>query len=183
MGQNNQIEPLFRRKLELLADHVVSGVTATLITSFALVALLWNISDHNKLLGWLSVVVILGCLRYAHIFYYKNSAKDSLNSKTWRLLFYMSFALSGLLWGLSIVLLAPSDNLIYLGANTFWVCAIVATAIGSYSFLNRVYFLFSASACFPSILYLLTLSQNHSLSIALAAVSYTHLTLPTTPYV
>lgn len=171
MGQNHQIEPLYRRKLELLTDHVVSGVTATLITSFALAALLWNVSDHSKLITWLSVVVILACLRYAHIYYYKYSDKDILNCQTWRLLLYTSFALSGLLWGLSIVLLAPSDNLIYLGASSFWVCAIVATAIGSYSFLNRVYFIFSASACLPGIVYLLSISQNHSISIAAAILA------------
>ena len=168
MGGNNQIEPIFRRKLELVADQVISGVTATLITSFALVALLWNVSDHNKLIAWVSAVSILSCLRYAHIYYYKRSKNNILNYQTWRLLFYTSFALSGLLWSFSIIWLTPSDNLIYLGANTFWVCAIVATAIGSYSFLNRVYFLFSASACLPSIIYLLSIPQNHSISIAAA---------------
>ena len=123
MGGNNQIEPIFRRKLELVADQVISGVTATLITSFALVALLWNVSDHNKLIAWVSAVSILSCLRYAHIYYYKRSKNNILNYQTWRLLFYTSFALSGLLWSISIIWLTPSDNLIYLGANTFWVCA------------------------------------------------------------
>jgi len=112
MGHINQIEPVYRKKLDLLADHIVSGVSATLITSIALVAFLWGVTDHSKLITWLSLVFGLSILRYAHIYYFKRSKKDISNCKTWRLLFYLSFPLSGLLWGLSLVFLAPIDNLI-----------------------------------------------------------------------
>jgi len=170
MGQNNQIEPLFRRKLELLADHVVSGITATLITSLALIAFLWNVSSHSKLIIWISLVAILSCLRYAHIYYYKHSSRDVPNCKTWRLLLYVSFSLSGLLWGLTIIYLAPIDNLIYLGANALWILAIIAGALASYSFLNRVFISFSSFACLPGIVYLFSMQTNTYTSIA-AAIS------------
>jgi len=117
-------------------------------------------------------------LRYSHLYYYKHTKGEIADNKTWRLLLYLSFALSGLLWGLSIVLLPPTDNLIYLGANSFWVCAIVATAIGSYSFINRAYFLFSAFACLTPTIYFSLQSTNLHLSIAAAITAcfiYTNL--------
>lgn len=178
MGQSSKIEPVFRKKLDLLAEHVISGITATLITSLALVIFLWSVTDHNRLITWFSLVAGLSCLRYAHIYYFKTSEKDISNCKTWRLLFYASFCLSGLLWGLSIVYLAPVDNLIYFGANAFWILAIIAGAIGSYSFLNRIFISFSALACLPGIIYLLSLNENIYASIAAAiSVAFIYLTL------
>ena len=162
----SKIDPVFTKKLKLLADQTFFGITATLLTSIPLVLILWAVSDQSKLLKWLACVVVLCCLRYVHMFYYKSSPNKAVHCKTWRLLFYLSFTLSGLLWGLSIVLLAPIDNLVYLGTNILWVFSIIAGAIGSYSFLNRVFILFTASACIPSIIYLLTFNQYMQSSIA-----------------
>ena len=168
MLQNIQIDAVFRKKLELLAGHIITGITATLITSYALVGLLWNVTDHSKLISWLVAVTILSCLRYVQIIYYKRSPEDIFNCKTWRLLLYISFSLSGLLWGLSIIFLAPTDNLIYLGANILWIIAIIAGAISSYSFLNRIYLSFTSFACIPGIIYLLTLQEKVYISISAA---------------
>lgn len=168
MSNTTPIDTIFRTKLKLLAEQTVTGITATLLTSFPLVLMLWNVSNQNHLLKWLAVVVILCIMRYAHMYYYYKHTPDSvIHCKTWRLLFYSSFALSGLTWGLSIILLAPLDSIAYFGANILWVCAILAGAIGSYSFLKRVFISFSLFACLPSIIYLLTIGDSTFTSIAI----------------
>ena len=124
--------------------------------------------EQSKIIVWILAVTILSGMRYAHIYYYKYSVNDISNCRTWRYLLYASFSLSGLLWGVSIVYLAPVENLIFLGANSLWIIAIIAGAIGSYSFLNRVYLSFSIFACLPGIVYLLTLQETTYLSISAA---------------
>lgn len=166
MKIENTISPVFREKLRLLIGQTAIGITATLLTSFPLVLLLWNVSDHSYLLKWIAAVVSLSCLRYAHLYYFKRLSNNIRHYKIWRQLFYISFALSGLLWGLSVVFLAPIENIAYLGANVLWVFAIIASAIGSYSFVNRVFILFSVSASLTMATYLVTVGTNVHLSIA-----------------
>ncbi len=168
MADTAPIDLVFRTKLKLLAEQTVTGITATLFTSFPLVLMLWNVSDQKTLLTWLACVVILCILRYMHMYYYYKRTPDSvIHCKTWRFLFYTSFTLSGLIWGLSIVLLAPTENIAFFGANILWVCAILAGAIGSYSFLKRVFISFSVAACLPSIVYLFTIGENIFTSMAI----------------
>ncbi len=168
MANTAPIDIIYRAKLKLLAEQTVTGITATLFTSIPLVLMLWNVADHNALLKWIACVVALCALRYAHIYYYFKRTPDSvIHCKTWRLLFYSSFGLSGLTWGLSIVLLAPIDNIAFLGANILWVCAILAGAIGSYSFLKRVFVTFSLAACVPSIIYLFSINESIYNSMAI----------------
>ncbi|MFK7816494.1 MAG: EAL domain-containing protein [Gammaproteobacteria bacterium] len=168
MADTAPIDIIFRTKLKLLAEQTVTGITATLITSFPLVLMLWNVTEHSTLLKWLTCVVILSALRYAHIYYYYKKKPDTvIHCKTWRLLFYSSFALSGLTWSLSIVLLAPKESIGFFAANILWVCAIIAGAIGSYSFLKRIFISFSLAACLPSIVYLFIIGDNIYTSMAI----------------
>jgi len=178
MEQENIISPVYREKLRLLIDQTGIGITATLLTSFLLVLLLWNVADHNHLLRWIAAMVVLACLRYAHLYYFKRSSNDIRHCKTWRMLFYVSFALSGLLWGLSVVFLAPVENLAYLGANVLWVFTIIAAAMGSYSFISRVFILFSVSATLAMVIYLLTIGTSIHLSMAVGIfIAYGYMNL------
>ena len=163
----------FSTKLKLLAEQTVTGITATLLTSAPLVLMLWNVADHEALFKWFACVVILCTLRYAHMYYYYKGDSDSvINSRTWRYLFYLSFALSGLTWGLSVILLVPIENITMVGANMLWVCAILAGAIGSYSFLKRIFISFSLFACVPSIIYLFMISESIYNSMAIGISIY-----------
>ena len=156
MGNRNKLTPLYAAKLDLLAQQTLLGIAATLVMSAPLVLLLWQVTSLALLIYWFTAVAILCGLRFINIFYYRNFPEEAINSYRWRIFFYSGISASGLLWGLSVVLLPPVENLIYLCANTFWVCAILTVTIGSYSFLKRTYLLFSVSATLPIIIYFLS---------------------------
>ncbi len=148
-------------KLKLLIQQTTSGIAATTLATLPLLLLLWGISPAHRLITWFTAVVLVSGIRFLHILYYKKYPDIALNSFTWLALLYIGLATSGLLWGFSVLYLVPLDNLVYMGVNTLWVCAIVAGAIGLYSVLKIAYFSFSASAMLPIILYFSFYSEAH----------------------
>ncbi len=157
---------LHTAKLKLLTQQTTSGIIATTLATLPLLFLLSTVTPAHKLVNWFSAVAILGVMRFMHIFYYKKYPDRAFNSLIWRMLLYIGLATSGLLWGFSVIYLIPLDNLVYIGINSLWVCAIVAGAIGLYSVTKTAYISFSISALLPIIIFF-SLQHNTLRDIAL----------------
>ncbi len=141
-------------KHEQLAESYAGGIIATVITSITLALLLIQEADIFYLSVWVSAVLILGCIRFGHYYYYKIYPDKALNSKPWINFFYIGLGLSGLLWGSAIIFLPSKENLLFLSLTIMWASVIMASAVSSYSFTKKAYIIFALSVSTPMLIYL-----------------------------
>jgi hypothetical protein len=134
----------------------------------ALCYLLWDISDHQRLLIWGSIVVIYSLLRYLIIWKKNKVGVTAENVNKWLDLFTGSVFISGLLWGSAAIILVPyeQDRLIeftlYNSLTMLIVCGLVAGAVVTYSVNLWVLFFYTFPALVPPSIYMIFLGDKYN---------------------
>jgi hypothetical protein len=134
----------------------------------ALCLLLWEISDHRRLLTWAAAVILFTLSRYAMILKQRQKELSPDNAGKWLDMFTVNAMLSGILWGMSAIILVPykPDALIvftlYNGLTILVICGLVAGAVISYSVSKWVLFFYAFPALAPPAFYLISLGDMYN---------------------
>lgn len=145
---NQSPQPLHEEESRILAEQVKLlfgamplAIAATLINALILVAVQWNVLDHDSLLTWLAIMLATLLLRGALTFGYRRSAPDAEASRTWAIWFIAGATATALTWGATSVWLFPADvgHQVFLA---FVMAGMSAGASTSLSFLRTPIILF-----------------------------------------
>jgi len=163
---------LYNSKLITLANSTLIGIITSVLLSIPLVFLLHDVSSSYLLFSWFSAVIIVNAIRLINIIYYKKSGPKVVNSISWQTIFYLGFIFSGILWGSTVIFLAPVENQIYSISTALWLGGIASGASASYAILKRVFFTFSIFALGPTIIYFYSTGDNIYTNVATGITAY-----------
>jgi hypothetical protein len=134
----------------------------------AVCALLWEISDHTRLLVWAGIVVVYSLARYLIIWKEEKEGITAGNVNKWLDIFIGSVFISGLLWGAACIFLVPYEQdriiefTIYNSLTMLIVCGLVAGAVVTYSVNKWVIFFYAFPALVPPSIYLIILGDKYN---------------------
>jgi hypothetical protein len=152
----------------VLYYHSVTTILFPVLACLMLCLLLWEISDHGRLITWAAAVVLFTLSRYALILKQRQNELIPDNAGRWLDVFTVNAMLSGILWGMSAIILVPykPDALIvftlYNGLTILVICGLVAGAVISYSVSKSVLFFYAFPALAPPAFYLISLGDMYN---------------------
>jgi len=155
-------------QVKILYNQSVVTFLFPIVFAPVVCGLLWEISNHQLLLIWCSVVVIYSVARYSIIWIQKKEGITPENVNKWLDLFIASVFISGLLWGAACIILVPyeQDRLIeftlYNSLTMLIVCGLVAGAVVTYSVNKWVIFFYAFPALVPPAIYLIILGDKYN---------------------
>jgi len=149
------------------------GLIATAINSVIVVAVLWSVLPHSRLIIWLVSLNVLAAARLA-MFRAYNAANESrkLNS-IWGTLLLASNLLVGLLWGSLPVFLFPADSMPHQVFEAFVIGGMVAGGVSTFSDLRLAFAAFAVPAFIPVTVRFFTFSDRMHIAMAIMCCLFT----------
>ncbi|MFC3908891.1 EAL domain-containing protein [Legionella dresdenensis] len=145
---NSLTQKIFSDKVRLLYDQIPVGVSAQLIVASCLVYGLWNVSDNQKLVIWL-LIVIGSILAWLMCWYLHRSKKSLLTDRGWLIATAAMTFLSGLEWGYATSMLMPAQSIIHQAFVIIIEIGMTAGAIPFFSPVLTVYALYLLGSFIP----------------------------------
>jgi len=132
----------------------------------------WGIVDHQPLLIWLSVLLVVTSFRAVLAYLYKEKYEKSYANEKWTFWFIVGVVLSSFIWGSAAVWLFPAENV---GHQVFMVIVLVGMCAGastSLSFLRATIVIFLVVILTPLAIQFLLLGDKLSVAIGIMTVLF-----------
>ncbi len=159
---------LTRSQVEILySQSAVTFLFPTLI-AIVLAASIWEVANRNVLIGWLVVVFMYSLARYYLLWKYNKTKLTPENVDHWLNVFIASAAISGIMWGLAVIILIPPEGKsviefsLYSGITLLAVSGLVAGATISYSVNLAVLSSYILPALLPPSMYMISRGDVYS---------------------
>ncbi len=149
------------------------GITITAINGAALVLLLWNHVSHQVLVGWFTALLMVAAARAVLVSQYRRRKIPIRKSRQWGRMNVIGLAVTGVLWGATMVLTFPADSLTHQLCIALLLCGIIATGISLYGVVPSAVIAFSLPIFLAWIVRFLTFNDPIHIVIAGMAILYT----------
>ena len=151
--QQTQIE---LEKIDFVYNGLAVGLVFHILVAGGLVVALYDVSGLGPSISWFAIFVCIAALRFMLFFFYKRANDVGANFKTWRLLYIIGTAATGLAWGGGGIFLFPEAAVPQQIFHAFIIGGMVMGAVPFLAPLYPSYFLFNLAAELPYVFYLLT---------------------------
>ncbi|MDY6989461.1 MAG: PAS domain-containing protein [Thermodesulfobacteriota bacterium] len=140
---------LLAAEVNLLYENAPTGLVATLVNSIILTFVLWGVTSPTFLVIWFACLFLLTAARYVLVLRYRNASGIHLDPAKWGHWFTMGAVFSGIIWGSAGVFLFPVASVAHQAFIAFVLGGMVAGAVGVFSVIKRVFFVFALPAMLP----------------------------------
>jgi PAS domain S-box-containing protein len=147
-----QTERLHLERLGQLYDKSLVAIIANCLNSVILCYVLKNNIQMSLLVAWLLAVQVLTLLRSFLYYRYKHATISFSDFRKWYLLALTGIGLSGILWGITGIILFPENSIFHQVFVAFLLGGMIAGAVGTYSVVLTAFLLFSLPAAAPIII-------------------------------
>ena len=117
----------------LLFRAIPGSVSATIVISSFLTAVLWNFFNDLALVVWLAIVVCINLARLVLYKYYKNRDRNISNTVFWDNSFYILLILNGLCFSVVGIFFLPDATVAY---HYFPIMVLIGLATGAVATLS-----------------------------------------------
>ena len=148
------------------------GITITMINGAALTLLLWNHVSHQSLGVWFATLLMVVATRTMLVYQYRRRKVPTDRSGRWGRLNVIGLAVTGVLWGATMVLIFPVDSLTHQLCIALLLCGIIATGISLYGVVPSAVIAFSLPIFLAWIVRFLTFNDPIHIVIAGMALLY-----------
>lgn len=164
----SQQRQLATEQMHLLYERLWQPVVSSLLAACLLVAAMWPIVSSGYLLGWFLVLLFVSGARLVLAWCYHRQPEAHRRRRRWLLRFALGTALSGLVWGVSGLLMFASENYGQLAVLVVVLAGIAAGGVTTLSAVSWMAPLFVVPILLPLLVQLLL--QESSLMQLLAAL-------------
>lgn len=130
-------------KFDTLITNLALSMVATMVNCVIIVAVLWNVISHGKLITWGVVNIGYALSRYSIIYYYKKRF-NKIHLSAWKAGTLVSFVIAGILFGSSGIFLTDPSRFEYFIFLYFVAGGMVVGSLGSYHNDLPIYFSYSS---------------------------------------
>ena len=160
------------KQVDVLFDQLHIAIKATLAAALMLVVVLWSVTPAVTLLTWFAVYILQIGFRLGQLHKYRHRDKSRPRVEQWLVWFIVGAGMSGMVWGASILLLAPEGSALYLGFVVLWVCGLSAGSIASLSVVKGAFFAFTLPALLPAAAYLVMTGDKQGVTVGAALLLF-----------
>ena len=157
-----------RSQVEILYSQSAVTFLFPSLIAIVLAASIWDVANHKVLIGWLAVVFVYSVIRYFLLWKYNKTKLTPDNVEYWLNIFIISTAVSGIMWGLAVIILIPEDGKsvmefsLYSGITLLAVSGLVAGATISYAINLAVLTAYILPALLPPSMYMISRGDIYS---------------------
>ncbi|OAZ91578.1 sensor domain-containing diguanylate cyclase [Halomonas sp. G11] len=159
------LKSLRSEKVRLLYDNLWSPVLASVLAGILLVAALWPVVAHWKLIGWLALLVAVSGFRLSLAYRFQRLPALEQRRQRWLRWFSMGAISAGVVWGLGSFALFTGDHPGQVAALSIVVAGISAGGVTTLSAIWWVALGFVLPIMLPLMLQFLLLGSSLSLLI------------------
>lgn len=145
---HNDLAVLAEQTSQIFSDANKS-IVATVVNSIILTVVLWQVIDHQVLMIWLVLLLIVSILRYILANNYKSSSPSLNKTPFWLQRFLFGTVTISVLWGASSIWLFPSDDLARQVFLAFVIGGMSAGAITTLSYNKIAVYVFISFSLLP----------------------------------
>jgi|GEM_PF-1070931 len=151
------------------------GIIGSLVNAGALIYLLWHQVDHRFLTAWFVALLLVGTLRGLAIIQYHHLCdrnfvyRQALIWVRWNI---VGFAIMGLLWAATMLVIFPAHSLVHQVCTAFIVCSIVTGSASLYAGVPMAYKAFGLTPLIALIIRFLIYPDPIHIVLAGLAVFY-----------
>jgi diguanylate cyclase (GGDEF)-like protein len=98
-----------------------------------LVAALWSVGHHARLVAWLVVLTVISAVRFGIVVRYRASKPASQQMVLWEQRFILSLTAISVAWGIGGVWIMPSESLAHQALVYFFLIGVAGGALASYA--------------------------------------------------
>ena len=100
---------IIRSQVEILYSQSAVTFLFPSLIAIVLAASIWDVANRKVLIGWIAVVFLYSVFRYLMLWKYNQTKLTPENVEYWLNIFVASAAVSGLMWGLAVIILIPEE--------------------------------------------------------------------------
>jgi hypothetical protein len=160
-------------QVRLLYKNAAISMIASLVNSVVLLLILWDVTDHALLIGWTVGISLVTGLRYVDVLRFHRMSDDPVSVVNAEKRFVAGTALSGIVWGSSVLLVFPDTSVAHQVFLAFMLGGMVMGSAGAYAVVRRAFFAFSIPAVVPLFLYFLMTGDAMHLAMSGMVVLFT----------
>ena len=159
---------LTRSQVEILYSQSAVTFLFPSFIAIVLAATIWEVADRTALLAWLAVVFLYSIFRYVMLWKYNKTELTPENVEQWLNIFIASACVSGVMWGLAVIILIPTEGksaiefTLYSGITLLAVSGLVAGATISYAVNLSVLLFYIFPALLPPSMYMISRGDVYS---------------------
>jgi PAS domain S-box-containing protein len=148
----NEKQRLYDRQVKQLYEQATIGIVATLVNAVILTFILFKVTSHSVLIGWLTAVVFVSFFRICLLYRYWHSSVLPSEGDRWRVWAIIGLALSGMVWGSAGIFLFPGQSTVHQVFIAFVLGGMVAGAAGTLSVVLMAFAVYSLPVLVPIII-------------------------------
>ena len=159
---------IIRSQVEILYSQSAVTFLFPSLIAIVLAASIWDVANRKVLIGWIAVVFLYSVFRYLMLWKYNQTKLTPENVEYWLNIFVASAAVSGLMWGLAVIILIPEEGKsavefsLYSGITLLAVSGLVAGATISYAVNLLVLSSYILPALLPPSMYMISRGDIYS---------------------
>jgi diguanylate cyclase (GGDEF)-like protein/PAS domain S-box-containing protein len=104
-------EAIYGEQLNLVVSALPLSLLTIIINGTLLAAIQWPVINHQIIIGWYGVLLLISVLRYYWYRHYSQGRPEQRNPIYWGNRFFFGTILSGMSWGAAAYLLFPINDL------------------------------------------------------------------------
>ena len=133
-AENQKRERLARaEELRLLYRQSFPAIFASLLAGLLVIIALWEVQDHQLLLGWYLLLGFSAVARIAVFLRYWRQSPQGEELLKWERPYEVTLLLSGAIWGFGSLLIMPADSFLHQVVLLFFLVGMSGGALGVYS--------------------------------------------------
>lgn len=159
---------ILAEQTSLIFAAVNNAIIATFINSLILVAVLWPVIEHQTLISWLLVILLISLGRGIFAYRYRQITASASESYLWSKKFLIGSTLASITWGSASIWLFPADDIARQVFLAFVIGGMAAGAITSLSYMKVAIYLYLSFTLIP--LFIRFFYSNSELNIAMGTM-------------
>lgn len=171
-NQNYHDESVQADKLQLLYRQSYPAVFFSLIVAFLYVNILWDQVNNKSLFIWLGIVIVASLVRLFIFVTYRRQSPEGKNILKWEKPYYISLAVSSIIWGIGLVYLSYNLPFVYQVITYFLLVGMAGSALTVYSALRYLSITTVAFILVPITVRFLFLEQDAALMMSFAVIVF-----------
>lgn len=136
---------------DILYEQVKISLLTNIVAGVLYSSIMLNVIPHATIILWLTILVVISAIRVFMVYQYHKLENKLRNPELWHVIFIFSVAITGSIWG-STLLLLPEDVPIYTTITVLFLCGLSSGAVAVLSISRLAYLAFMIPALVPGMI-------------------------------
>ncbi|MBI5637782.1 MAG: response regulator [Nitrospinae bacterium] len=140
---------VLREQMRLAIGQIPPMQGTSFLVAVVLAAVYWNLVPHAQVVAWVLMITAVAVSRYFLYVWFHAAGHGFFDGESWRRRYEVSTLVSGILWGMSAILLFPPGDQVMQSLLLLVMTTLAATTTVSHSSIKSAPLLWTVPAILP----------------------------------